>query len=73
MVLFPIFEASTTVQGYGHLDEISAFYGLMWNTPNFMMGFIWRLHGKPNMAGMCPNIAGMCPNIAGMCPNIADM
>ena len=73
MPLFSIFEASTTVQGYGYLDEISALYGLIWNTPKFMMGFIWRLYGKPNKAGMCPNMAGMCPNIAGMYPNIAGM
>ena len=51
MALIPIFEASTTVPGVGHIDEISALYGLMWNTPNFMMGIIGRLSGNPNMTG----------------------
>ena len=45
-VLIPLFQASTTIQGYGHLDEISALYGLMWNTPNFINGFKERLGGK---------------------------
>jgi hypothetical protein len=42
LVLKPIFIASHTIQGYGHLDEISALYGLMWNTP----GYVQALAGK---------------------------
>lgn len=45
-VLKPIFIASHTTQGYGHLDEISALYGLMWNTPNFLKGLAGKLVGK---------------------------
>ena len=44
--LIPLFQASTTFQGYGHLDEVSALYGLMWNTPNFINGFKERLLRK---------------------------
>ena len=43
--LIPLFQASTTFQGYGHLDEVAALYGLMWNTPNFINGFKERLAG----------------------------
>ena len=34
--LAPFFKLSQTVQGFGYLDEIAAFYGLMWNTPRLM-------------------------------------
>ena len=34
--LSPFFKLSQTVQGFGYLDEIAAFYGLMWNTPRLM-------------------------------------
>eukprot|EP00111_Clytia_hemisphaerica_P004410 TCONS_00012610-protein len=44
--LVPLFQASTTFQGYGHIDEVAALYGLMWNTPNFINGFKERLAGK---------------------------
>ena len=43
--LIPLFQASTTFQGYGHIDEVAALYGLMWNTPNFINGFEERLKG----------------------------
>jgi len=46
--LQPIFLASHTMQGYGHLDEISALYGLMWNTPKLMVGLLKRLQGATN-------------------------
>lgn len=51
-VLKPIFIASHTVQGYGHLDEISALYGLMWNTPNYLKGLAGRLIGKDHGLNM---------------------
>jgi len=34
--LVPLFKLSQTLQGYGYLDEVAAFYGLMWNTPRLM-------------------------------------
>lgn len=42
--LVPIFQVSMTMQGYGHLDEVAALYGLMWNTPKFINGFRQRLN-----------------------------
>lgn len=44
--LVPIFQISLTMQGYGHLDEIAALYGVMWNTPKFINGFKARLLGR---------------------------
>lgn len=46
--LQPLFLASHTMQGYGHLDEISALYGLMWNTPKLMYGLLKRMQGATN-------------------------
>ena len=46
--LQPLFLASHTMQGYGHLDEISALYGLMWNTPKLMGGLLKRMQGATN-------------------------
>ena len=43
--LHPLFLASHTMQGYGHVDEISALYGLMWNTPKLMGGLLSRMKG----------------------------
>lgn len=43
--LQPLFLASHTMQGYGHVDEISALYGLMWNTPKLMVGLLRRFNG----------------------------
>ena len=51
MALIPIFQTSTTIPGYGHLDEISALYGLMWNTPKLMMSLIGRSSANHNMTG----------------------
>ena len=60
LVLKPIFIASHTVQGYGHLDEISAFYGLMWNTPVFVKAlagrFIGVAHGLNMIRGGFQNL-----------------
>ena len=44
-----ILYASSSVQGYGRIDEIPALYGLMWNTPNLMRALLQRLAG--NTAG----------------------
>ena len=46
--LQPLFLASHTMQGYGHLDEISALYGLLWNTPKLMTGLLRRMRGDTN-------------------------
>ncbi|OWF46732.1 Polyenoic fatty acid isomerase [Mizuhopecten yessoensis] len=35
--LAQIFLQAHTIQGYGHLDEIPALYGLTWLTPNFLL------------------------------------
>ena len=44
--LKPLFLASQTIQGYGHLDEVAALYGLLWNTPKLMNGLLRRLLGS---------------------------
>eukprot|EP01084_Bolivina_argentea_P133978 236406_1 len=50
--LIPFFVYSQSVQGYGILDTIPAFYGLFWNTPELMeyAGDVFRtLSEKPNV------------------------
>ena len=42
LALVPMFKLSNTLQGYGHLDEISAMYGLTWNNPKFMVALALR-------------------------------
>lgn len=42
-----LFIATFSLQGYGQLDEVSALYGLMWHTPNFMSKLILTLTGEP--------------------------
>ena len=44
--LEPLFHAVVTQQGYGHIDEISALYGLIWNTPKLMCSMLGRMQGK---------------------------
>ncbi|XP_028416565.1 uncharacterized protein LOC114540642 isoform X2 [Dendronephthya gigantea] len=60
LVLKPIFIASHTVQGYGHIDEISALYGLMWNTPVYVKElagkFIGVSHGLNMIRGGFQNL-----------------
>ena len=34
--LAPLFKLFHTFSGYGYLDEVSAFYGLLWNTPRLL-------------------------------------
>eukprot|EP00794_Sanderia_malayensis_P011741 gene11741-12962_t len=42
--LQPIFLACHTMQGYGHLDEVAALYGLIWNTPKLVNGLLKRMY-----------------------------
>ena len=44
--LEPLFHAIHTMQGYGHIDEISALYGLMWNAPKLMCSMMASMKGK---------------------------
>eukprot|EP01084_Bolivina_argentea_P073699 133730_1 len=39
--LIPFFIYSQTVQGYGVLDKIPAYYGLYWNNPQLVMAPVW--------------------------------
>ena len=39
-VLRPMFTCTVTMMGYGHLDEIPAFYVLMWMTPKVVSAFM---------------------------------
>ncbi len=44
--LVPLLLASHTMQGYGHIDEVAALYGLMWNTPKLMNGLLRRMQNQ---------------------------
>ena len=37
-----ILQISNELQGYGYLNEVSALYGLIWNKPKFMFGYLLR-------------------------------
>ena len=37
--LIPLFQRTQTSQGYGYLDEIGTLYGLLWNTPKFLISY----------------------------------
>jgi hypothetical protein len=41
--LMPVFLCAFTVQGHGYLDEVSAIYGLIWNTPKFVVNILLRI------------------------------
>lgn len=41
--MIPIFRTTQTIYGYGHVDEVGALYGLMWNNPRLMVSL--ALHG----------------------------
>ena len=41
--LIPYFLITQTAQGYGYIDEIAALYGLMWNTPDFVISIAFRI------------------------------
>lgn len=41
-----LFMSTFVLQGYGHLDEVPALYGLMWNTPTLMFSVMNMIHGK---------------------------
>lgn len=47
--LSPLFLATHTAMGFGHLDEFAALYGLMWNTPRFMLAMKSRVMGIPGI------------------------
>ncbi len=46
--ILPILLPAHTMQGYGHIDEIAALYGLLWNTPKMMNGILRRVQGANN-------------------------
>jgi len=35
--MLPIFQSTQTLAGYGHVDEISALYGLIWHNPRLIL------------------------------------
>ena len=43
----PLLKVSNELQGYGYLDEVSALYGLIWNTPKFMYSYALRAFKVP--------------------------
>jgi len=46
LAMEPILKVSNELQGYGYLDEVSALYGLIWNTPKFMYSYVLRAFKK---------------------------
>lgn len=38
--LSPLFSLANTVQGYGYIEELPALYGLWWNSPDEVNGFL---------------------------------
>ena len=42
-----IFKTTHELQGYGWIDEVSALYGLIWNTPKFMFAYARRITRQP--------------------------
>ena len=38
-VIAPLLQRTNAAQGYGYVNEIGALYGLMWNTPQFLLSF----------------------------------
>ncbi|XP_069114655.1 uncharacterized protein [Argopecten irradians] len=48
-ILKALFLPAATMQGYGHVDEISALYAMMWLTPKFLLGIIPRNDGTRNI------------------------
>ena len=45
-----ILQISNELQGYGYLNEVSALYGLIWNKPKFMFGYLVKSMFSLNMA-----------------------
>ena len=37
--LIPLFQMTQTSLGYGYLDEIGVLYGILWNTPRFLLSY----------------------------------
>ena len=41
-ILVPLVRSTNAAQGYGYINEIGALYGLMWNTPKFLISLCLR-------------------------------
>lgn len=48
-ILTPLFSVTQTSFGYGHLDETSAVYGLMWNEPRLILSLVLAMKGLENV------------------------
>lgn len=46
LVLEPLFLVAQTAQGYGYLDKMPAFYGLMWISPSAMQSALSQVSGS---------------------------
>ena len=42
LAMVPVLSVAHEIPGFGHLDRISALYGVMWNTPTFLTGMLAR-------------------------------
>ena len=53
-------QISNELQGYGYLNEVSALYGLIWNKPKFMFGYLLRsLESDPVIQEALKTSAGL--------------
>ncbi len=57
--LIPVMRLFQSAQGYGYLEEVPAFYGLLWNNPDTMKIVIEQLTGRGRRAGADLTKAGM--------------
>jgi len=57
--LVPILRLFQSAQGYGYIEEVPAFYGLLWNNPRKMKVVIEQLSGRSGRAGVDLTRAGM--------------
>ena len=54
-VLVPIFRLFQSAQGYGYLETVPAFYGLMWNTPEVIDIATQQMSGRGQGAALIRN------------------
>jgi len=57
--LIPVMRLFQSAQGYGYLEQVSAYYGLLWNNPDTMKIVIEQLTGRGRQAGADLTKAGM--------------
>lgn len=57
--LIPVMRLFQSAQGYGHIENVSAYYGLLWNDPGTMKIVIEQLTGRGQRGGADITRGGM--------------